>query len=127
MAKEFAGLKKEDHEKLTEAATLYRNLLGKDLTGVVNSIPVADSAENEAAAKAKKAEADLKRSAEIQRAKEDADQQARQLDLQKQRESGDIQPENPGPGQPAMVTERAKAAGVSRAGEEPIIAGKAKK
>lgn len=121
MAKEYAGLKKEDHEKLTEAATLYRNLLGKDLTGVVSGIPVAEEGDD-AKAKAQKLEASAKRSAEVTAAKEKADQEARQLSIQRHKDAGDIQPENPGPGQPAMVTERAKAAGVSRKGEEPAIA-----
>ena len=113
MAKEFRGLKKEEHEKLTRAAAMYTNMTGEKID--VASIPVY-SEEEDAKAKQKQAENDLKRTAETTRKVEEARQEERRLKIQAE---GGVQDHNPGPGQPAMITERAKAQGKSRKGQEP--------
>lgn len=117
MAKDFKGLKKEDHEKLQRAVTMYTNLTGERID--VGGIPVEEP-EKDAKAEAKKAKKALEEEAEVTREVEKARQRERQLKLAK--EAGEVQDENPGPGMPAMVTERAKAQGVSRKGEEPAVA-----
>lgn len=129
MATEFEGLKKEDKDELVKATRLYAST-GKDLSGVIDRIPVVpdDPKEKEAADKKraeennKKAEESLQRQAEATRRREEADQESRRIAARTDALGNEIQDENPGPGQPAMVTERAKAAGVSRKGEEPKIA-----
>ena len=118
MAEKDFGLKREDHQKLTRAARMYSNLTGEDVNGIVSSIPVR-SEEDDAAARAKAAEEDAQRKAEMNRKVEEAQQQARRL---QSGQTGDVQPGNPGPGQPAMATERAKDAGHDRHGEEPDTA-----
>lgn len=117
---EFAGLSKEDHEKLTRAATMYRNLTGEALD--VTSIPVAEP-EKDAKERAKREEKAFTERAKATKSAEDAKQKLRQLEIAEQKGASGVQDENPGPGQPAMVTERAKAQGVSRKGEEPESAG----
>jgi hypothetical protein len=117
---EFAGIKQEDKQKLERAARMYSNATGEDVTGVVGSIPVYNPEEDQKA-KAKAAEEQLTRQAETQSALEKSQQEARRLRA-RTNEQGEVQPENPGPGQPAMVTERAKAQGADRKGEEPATA-----
>lgn len=114
---EFKGLSKADHEKLTRAARMYTTLTGEALD--VRGIPIAAEETDSPEAKAKRAEEELRQQAEVTRKREEADQASRRL------ASGvrsDVQPGHPGPGQPAMVTERAKEAGVTRKGEEPEMA-----
>lgn len=105
----------KNYERLQRAAKMYSQLTGEavDLGGIT-----VDKPEEDAKAKAEKLQKQQAAESKVQKAKEDADQQLRKLKVAQQT-GDDIQDENPGPGQPAMVTERAKAAGVSRKGEEP--------
>lgn len=116
---EFSGIKQEDHQKLERAARMYSNATGEDVTGIVGQIPTAKP-EEDAKAKAEREQRRTEQTAAANREVEEADRRARQL--RNQRDTGEVQDENPGPGQPAMVTERAKAAGISRKGEEPNMA-----
>lgn len=136
MAGDFQGLKKEDKDELDKAVKLYA-ATGKDLRSVVSSIPVAptDPKEKEEADKKKaeaeneKAEKQLELQAAAQRAKEKADQAGRKIaahtddagnlsmteeEQEALKESGALQPGNPGGGQAAPATERAKAQGRGR-------------
>lgn len=115
---EFKGLKKEEHERLKRAVTMYHNLTGETVD--ISGIPI-ENPEEDAKAKAKRAEKDLQEQADITRKSEEAQQRERQLRARPV--GGDVQDENPGPGQPAMVTERAKAQGKRRKGQEPKSAG----
>src|SRR5687767_7665059 len=111
---EFAGLKKEDHEKLSRAAKMYATLTGETID--VGAIPIAEP-EEDAKKKAERQERALANQAELTKKLEEAKQAERKLTISQQR--GDIQDENPGAGQPAMVTERAREQGVTRKGQEP--------
>lgn len=112
---EFKGLKKDEHAALTRAVTMYANLTGEKVN--ISGIPVA-SDEDDPKKKAEQDAKELAASAKATAAAEDANRELRRLQV-RQQGGGGIQDENPGPGQPAMVTERAKAQGVSRKGEEP--------
>ena len=114
---EYAGIKEEEQKRLGEAATMYRNMTGHDLSSVVSGIPV-QKPEEDAKAKQARAQKQLDSTAQAQRHLEDADRQARKLRRQAQG-GDDVQDNNPGPGQPAMVSDRAREQGVTRKGEEP--------
>lgn len=116
---EYKGLKKEDHEKLQRAVTTHKNITGESVD--ISGIPVYNE-EEDLKAKQAKATAEFERKSKVDNELEKAQQRARQIERDSHG-GGDVQSENPGPGQPAMVTERAKEQGVSRAGEEPDIAG----
>lgn len=120
---EFAGISQEDKQRLERAARMYTNATGEDVTAVVSAIPVQPDEADSAEAKAAKAEEELKWSAEAQSSLDKAHQHERRL--ARERDAGfpaAVQEGNPGPGQPAMATTRAKAAGRTRKGEEPSIA-----
>ena len=117
---EFAGITQVEKERLERAARMYTNATGEDVTSVVSAIPVQPDAAETVEAKAAKAEQELQWSAEAQRNLDSAHQQERRL--ARERDAGfpsAVQEGNPGPGQPAMATTRAKAAGMRRTGEEP--------
>jgi hypothetical protein len=128
----FSGIEQSEHEALQRAAKLYAGT-GEDVTGVVDKIPVKGESEED---KSKKAEAknkldeeSLQSTAEAQAALEKAQQEARQIQARTDEQGNvwpepegaepkDVQPGNPGAGQPAMATEKAKAQGMGRQGEE---------
>jgi hypothetical protein len=121
---EFAGIKPEEKAQLERAARMYTNATGEDVTAVVSGIPVQPDAHEAAEAKAAHAEEELKWSAEAQTKLDKARQEERRM--KRASDAGfpgsEVQEGNPGPGQPAMATERAKAQGRNRKGEEPSIA-----
>jgi len=112
---EFKGLKKDEHEKLTRAVTMYTNLTGEKID--VGAIPVY-SEEEDAKAKAKRDEEQLKAKAAVTRKLEEAQQEERRI-RQRMHNADGVQDGNMGPGQPAGITQKAKAQGKSRKGSEP--------
>lgn len=112
------GINSEEHRNLQEAATMYRNITGKDISRVVSGVRASAAKRQASPEEQQRAQRELTAKANATKASEDADRRARQVRSAIER-GDDIQDENPGPGQPAMVTERAKRAGVSRKGEEP--------
>ena len=78
---DFAGISKDDKNRLKEAATMYRNLTGKDVSGVVANIPAKEDDNTEA--EQVKAKADLERQAEITRKMEQAQQEFREASMPK--------------------------------------------
>ena len=124
----FSGIEQSEHEALRRAAKLYAGT-GEDVTGVVERIPVKGESEED---KSKKAEAknkvdeeSLQATAEAQAQLEKAQQEARKIqnrtdsagNVWPEQNPDDVQPGNPGAGQPAMATEKAKAQGLGRQDE----------
>lgn len=110
---------KEEHDKLQRAAEMYTRLTGESIGDIVGKIAVSDAdADKEAEAKA--ADDRYRAQAAAQSAYEVAEQAHRRARAAV--DAGGVQPGNPGPGMPAMATERAKAAGHDRHGEEPPTA-----
>lgn len=117
---DFKGLKKDEMEKLRRAVRTHEHLTGEHVD--IGAIPEADD-EKDQQAEQEKAQRELDRKAKVDRELERAHQEARKAERDKHKGDGDVQDENPGPGQPAMVTEAAKAQGASRKGDEPASAG----
>jgi hypothetical protein len=114
----MAKVSKENHEKIRRALTMYERTTGESVAGLIDAVEVDSgedlAAKREAHDKAYAAQAELN-------AKVEATEQA-QRRAQAARDAGDLQPGNPGAGQEALVTERAKALGIQPAGKEPATA-----
>src|SRR4051812_27837564 len=110
----MSKISQSDHDIVRRALTTYERTTGERAAHLIDQIEVADDAAD-AQAKQDKAAADYKAQAELNRRVEETQQAERQA--RAGAASGDaLQPGNPGAGQEALVTERAKAQGIKAAG-----------
>lgn len=127
------GLNKDDHALLKRALKTHEHVTGERATHLADSIPVASDDDPEAKAKEaqRQHEATAKLAARVEETQQAerrarADQQAGTSTAGRPAESpgtpANMQPGNPGGGQEALATERAKAAGLDGKGHEPATA-----
>lgn len=101
---------KEEGEVIKRALTAYERMTGDEkAAGLAGRIQIADP-EKDAAEEAKRVQDQYNRQAELARRVEETQQAQRQAERAAQG-GDDTQPGNPGGGQEALATERAKAAG----------------
>lgn len=115
----MAKLSKEDHAIVRRALTSHERLTGERAAHLIDSIEV--ESDQDPAAKQKAAQEAYNAQAELNRKVEETHQAERRARAGG-RTPDDIQPGNPGAGQEALVTERAKALGISPHGREPETA-----
>lgn len=113
------GMPRGEYDKLVKAVNAWQMLTGEKID--IGSIPVAETTSEDPAEIAKRAADELKSKAEVTRLAEEARQKERQLQLDRERASGDN--ETPGtPGNP-IVTDRALAQGAGKATEKEKTVG----
>ncbi len=111
------GLKQADHDLLKRALSTHEHVTGERVTHLADSIPVL--ADEDPKAKAAKAQKDYEAQAKLNSRVEETAQAERRARAAATAPSDAQQPGNPGGGQEALATDRAKAAGEGREGEKP--------
>jgi len=114
---EQTGLKQADHDLLKRALKTHEHVTGEKASHLADSIPVVN--EEDPAAKAKEAQRLHDANAKLSARVEETQQAERRARAALDAGPGSVQPGNPGGGQEAMASDRAKAAGFDRKGEEP--------
>lgn len=126
------GLKQADHDLLKRALKTHEHVTGEKVTHLADSIPVVT--EEDPKAKAKAAQKAYEDNAKLTSRVEQTQQAERQARAAAAAPAGaaspaespstpsNVQPGNPGGGQEAMATDRAKEQGFDRKGDEPSTA-----
>lgn len=125
------GLNQQDHDLLRRALKTHEHVTGERASHLADSIAVASPVDPKAKAEASKRAYDSQ--AKLQNRVEETEQAQRRARVESEgggprpaespNTPANVQPGNPGGGQEAMATERAKAQGFDRKGQEPQSAG----